>query len=496
MARRGWETPYVWTLSFLLHALGVAATGLMAIDFRRLPEERTYHVTRLIPQAECFLEPEVRLRDLSYRNGRAVEEDPDPQPCLEACDTMTRSVRGTVTSSSLLCFSHAPGVYSLEPRLRRSDGDPGTWPRRHCRSSVPTEGAVIPALRWLARHQNADGGWSADGFSGCCAGVPCFGSGRSEFDEGVTSLAVIAFLGAGYSPLSKDTYTDPADPGRPIFFGETVKKGVKWLMSRQDDEGCLGPRGPKFLYNHCLATLALCEVYGMTASGPLQDPSQKAVNFLVAARNPGAGWRYGLRDGETDTSVTGWALMALKSAELSELVFPRTAVNEPMAWLNGATQAGSLPAIAYRVADDRPSTIPRGPVIFADHPTMTAVGIFCAGLQSRPRALAPGLVGTLMEQPPVWAPGRVDYHYWYFGTSAIANHTAVTGPMWTTWASSLKKALVEHQRTSAHGCENGSWDSAPDRWGAEGGRVYATAINALTLVNFYRRRSCVFTPSR
>src|SRR6185503_3138585 len=100
MARRGWETPYVWTLSFLLHALGVAATGLMAIDFRRLPEERTYHVTRLNPQAECFLEPEVRLRDLSYRNGRAVEEDPDPQPCLEACDTLHRRVPGNLEDSS------------------------------------------------------------------------------------------------------------------------------------------------------------------------------------------------------------------------------------------------------------------------------------------------------------------------------------------------------------------------------------------------------------
>jgi hypothetical protein len=39
---------------------------------------------------------------------------------------------------------------------------------------------------------------------------------------------------------------------------------------------------------------------------------------------------------------------------------------------------------------------------------------------------------------------------------------------------------VAHQRKYADGCGCGSWDPV-DRWGAEGGRVYATAMNALTL---------------
>jgi len=63
----------------------------------------------------------------------------------------------------------------------------------------------------------------------------------------------------------------------------------------------------------------------MTNASTLQIPAQKAVDFLVAAQNPGKGWRYTSRSGDNDTSVTGWAAMALKSAELSGLQFRRRA---------------------------------------------------------------------------------------------------------------------------------------------------------------------------
>jgi hypothetical protein len=50
----------------------------------------------------------------------------------------------------------------------------------------------------------------------------------------------------------------------------------------------------------------------------------------------------------------------------------------------------------------------------------------------------------------------------------------------------MKNALVPHQHTGKDGCRNGSWNPEVDRWGFEGGRVYATAINALTLEVYYR----------
>jgi hypothetical protein len=46
-------------------------------------------------------------------------------------------------------------------------------------------------------------------------------------------------------------------------------------------------------------------------------------------------------------------------------------------------------------------------------------------------------------------------------------------------------ALVKPQNSRPGSCTDGSWEPV-DRWSCEGGRVYATAINALTLEVFYR----------
>src|SRR6185436_9838102 len=170
--------------------------------------------------------------------------------------------------------------------------------------------------------QGPDGGWGADSFAHQCKGGRCSGGGDASYDTGVTGLSVLAFLGAGYTPVSKDEFADPADPTRILRFGEVVKKGLQWLIAHQDPEGCVGERGTKYLYNHSVAALALSEAYGMTASAPVRDPAQKAIDFLIAAQNPGKAWRYSARGGDNDSSVSGWAVMALKSAELSELSFP------------------------------------------------------------------------------------------------------------------------------------------------------------------------------
>jgi hypothetical protein len=89
-----------------------------------------------------------------------------------------------------------------------------------------------------------------------------------SFSESDIGPWLLAFLGAGFSPLSKDEFQDPCDPQRVLRFGETVKRGLQWLIARQDPEGCIGDRGMKYMYNHCVAALAISEAYGMTASAP------------------------------------------------------------------------------------------------------------------------------------------------------------------------------------------------------------------------------------
>jgi hypothetical protein len=57
----------------------------------------------------------------------------------------------------------------------------------------------------------------------------------------------------------------------------------------------------------------------------------------------------------------------------------------------------------------------------------------------------------------------------------------------------VNELLVGRQRRFNEGCLAGSWDPA-DKWGAEGGRIYATAANLLTLGIVHRREAPGQTP--
>jgi hypothetical protein len=70
---------------------------------------------------------------------------------------------------------------------------------------------------------------------------------------------------------------------------------------------------------------------------------------------------------------------------------------------------------------------------------------------------------------------------WYYATLASFH---VGGPQWEAWNRQLQAALLPLQRRESNGLD-GSWDPDPV-WGGHGGRVYATAMAAMTLEVYYR----------
>jgi hypothetical protein len=253
------------------------------------------------------------------------------------------------------------------------DGPPGPHGR-------PSD-AVLQGLRWLARHQNEDGSWDADGFAGHCGKIirgTCGGPGYPDYDTGLTGLSLLAFLGAGYTHLARDTFDG-------VCFGNVVKKGVKWLVSMQDSDGCVGGRSsPKCMYNHAIATLALCEAYGMTESPVLLEPARKAVDFLVEAQNPRKGWRYTARSGDNDTSVTGWCVMALKSAELSSIPVPRAAYEGARTWLDEVTSEDGR--VGYNAKGTGQVVVEGKNGHYADHDALAAIAVMSRIFIDRNRA--------------------------------------------------------------------------------------------------------------
>ncbi len=358
-----------------------------------------------------------------------------------------------------------------------------------------TEDAVLAALKWLSRHQAADGSWKTQGYIGECKKVAKYAQGgtcspnpgHDDFDAGNTSLAMLAFLGAGYSHLSKDTYDG-------ICFGDVVRKGLQWMMSHQDPEGCIGSRNAqKYMYNHTIAALALSEAYGLTGSNLFKDQAQKAVDFVIAAQNPGKGWRYSYKSGDNDSSVTGWAVMVLKSAEISALSFPRSGYDGTRAWYDEATDE-AYGRVGYTHKNTGIVFIPGQNEHFSHHDALAAIAvmarIFMDKNKSDPRVS--GGCDLLLRDKPKWDGNAIDFYYWYYASLALFQYDGPSGPKWKAWNENMKDALVKNQNTAARGCKDGSWETV-DRWSCEGGRVYGTAINALTLEVYYRYAN-VFNP--
>lgn len=319
------------------------------------------------------------------------------------------------------------------------------------------------ALQWLKRHQHAEGMWSARSFGQLCEGDGCPGGGADEHDVGTTALAVLAILESG--PLRER-------------YEEAARKGLAWLGEQQGLDGCVGPSSGKFIYGHAIATLAFARACSLLGDEELRPRALRGARFLKQARNPGYGWRYGLRDGENDASVTAWAstaLLASAAPEVGGVVEPRVGDGIRRA-LAQSTNVWTY-ATAYRkpgdaAAEDR----------FEKNEGLTAMSLWLRLSMGADRN-APELRGAARRLGwalPCWNESgtSVDFAAWFSGTRALAAWG--DAELWEAWSGNARRALVSHQFKYGDGCRCGSWDPA-DRWGREGGRVYATAMNALTL---------------
>jgi len=332
--------------------------------------------------------------------------------------------------------------------------------------SPETEEAVRRALVWFARHQSPDGRWDVDHFmkNHEANGRRADGAGnRGKQDVGVTALAGLAFVGAGH------THVAARGAAGPTEHAETVRKAIDWLIQGQKKNGDLRRSGQ--MYGHSLATMLLCESYSMTEDERLIEPIRKAVDFLLKAQNPNLGWRYAPRT-DNDTSVLGWAVMALKSAEIAGFTVPPKAYRGAANWLDRVRQGKHKGLYAYQ-PNRKPS------------PAMTAEGLFSEMLiafdPAGPRTAE--AVAYLMDHEPRYVPqdkNRTNFYYWYYATLALRQ---LGGSEWETWNRKIGEALVESQRND--GPFAGSWDPRT-RWGQYGGRVYTTAMAAMTLEVYYR----------
>ena len=334
--------------------------------------------------------------------------------------------------------------------------------------STKSEQAVQSGLDWVFRHQRDDGGWSLDHVPQCKQGhCPPNPSNKYPTDSAATGLALMPMLGAGH------IHTEPSK------YQKNVQKGLDFLITHQKPDGDLfaGGAGQTQMYSHAIATMALCEAYGLSQDEKIKGPAQKAVDFIAASRckTPPGGWRY--NPGQAgDTSVFGWQMFALRSALLAGLKVPSDTMKGCSDYLDKASADPFRSTYSYE---------PGGGV----SPVMTAEALLSRQYLGWHRNNEALIAGATYVAEDLHKSEARNIYYWYYATQMLHN---MQGPVWQEWNVRVRDGLVGLQTGAGYGykgCDKGSWDPMrplEDQWGKEAGRHFLTCMSLLTLEVYYR----------
>ncbi|MBL8739323.1 MAG: terpene cyclase/mutase family protein [Planctomycetes bacterium] len=423
------------------------------------------------PPPEVVTKPEPVPDDTVITEQPAVSESDDA--ALDNADSDSTAKEPSLDVNSL----NSPvglGPGTLGPYGKRGPGGGGK------QTGQPYAPNIAPGLQWLANHQDDDGKWDCDGFQkhDDPSSEICSGLGNATHDVGVTGLALLAFLGEG-STMRSGSYA-------PV-----IKKGVHWLRKQQDPStGLFGTKASHdYIYDHAIATYAVCEAVGLSPSEMLRPIAQNGINYLESHRNPYSVWRYQPRDDQNDTSVTGWCIMAYESGAFFGLTVNKEALKLCELWLDQVSDSTGLHG--YTRTGEKSAR--KGSEHAAKFPVdkgeaMTAVGLFSRfflGQDPKEKPVMKAAADRLLACPPIWdeKAGTIDHYYWYYATYALFQ---MGGKHWNEWQKKLETSVVKHQHLDPKQKNlYGSWDPV-DAWGEDGGRVYSTAILVLTLEALHR----------
>ncbi len=446
-----------WLVSTVFHMVLLIVLGLLAVGSQMLPsklEVESGYTEDLGKQLEdaAALESDSPLQALDAaavitpQNLPQVDDPLVAPPVIEELKIEPTEI-GLPTSDTP---TSAPGI-ALALSGRRAGSRQGLLGKYG--GTRGTEDAVELGLAWLARQQRSDGSWSLSG--------PYTDGSRSENTAAATAMALLAFQGHG------DTHRE----GR---YRENIALGWRALLKMQQKDGSFsgGQMTEKIqlLYTHAQCTIAVCELYGMTKDKAFRGPAERAVAYAVDSQDvTNGGWRYIPRN-DSDTSVTGWFMMALQSARMAGLEVPEKTLQGISRYLDSASVEDGRRYGYWHTAS------------LTD--AMCAEGLLCRQYLGWPRndpRLVEG-VQDLLKTPVrygVAPPG--DVYYWYYATQA-AHH--MEGQIWDQWNQVMRQEVPAHQVKK--GPEAGSWDPMEDKWGSSSGRLYVTCLSIFNLEVYYR----------
>jgi hypothetical protein len=268
----------------------------------------------------------------------------------------------------------------------------------------------------------------------------------------------MAFLSAGHVPGEGP-------------YGETVEKGIRAVLKAQHANGLIAAEGGHEMYHHGICTLMLAEVAGMT-EGPLADEVRKKLEKAVAVilkgqRSGGVhrgGWRYTVHGYDSDISVTGWQVMALRAAKNLGCDVPPEAIDRAIEYMKRCQDSASG---GFRYFPGGPLTVP-----------CTGTSILGLEICGKDQHRSPEVLkaaGYLLKNPPQWGQTHFFYSVYYCSQATFQ----LGGQYWNSYREQLHKVLF------ANMSDSGGWYGR-DSEGRIYGPNYCTAMGVLALAVEYR----------
>lgn len=300
------------------------------------------------------------------------------------------------------------------------------------------DAAVDGALAYLAKQQLPNGSFPG------------------PQNPGASALCVMAFLARGYNPGLAP-------------YGEVINRGVDYVLLSLNGEGYAGPS----MYHHCMCTLMLSEVSGMV------DPERqkrvdlglaKAVRVILAAQKvqkdaaSQGGWRYNPGSNDSDLSLSGWAVMALRSARNNGAPVPKEAIDDAVKYILRCR----MPDGGFGYQPNSGSGIGR-----------TGVGLMCLELCGHHRDEITLKAGDYLMSnfPNNYDKDTTFYYALYYCSQGMFQ---LGEEHWEKFAPVLYDVLLKLQQT------DGSWP-ARGQHEAGAGPCYSTAMAVLALSVSYRQ---------
>ena len=272
--------------------------------------------------------------------------------------------------------------------------------------------AIERGFEWLIADQRPDGSWASD---------------SGTHDIGATSLALMAFMVKGHFP-GFGKYAEPLD------------RGKNYLLKRAEESESGVMAG---MYEHGLFTLALSELWGMTAdvedNRKIQTALEKAVQVILRAQSPLGGWRYAARpDAGQDTSVTATVFVSLASAQQAGILVPTETIDRVVGYLRDQVWNEKTGGFGYQGKSG--TTV-----------ACTAGGAYIAQLAGQRDTEWVGAALRFLENTPkAFTRAEIGYYYYahYYAISAMVQ---AGDKEYANWYPQIRDSLIQLQKP------DGSW---------------------------------------